>query len=243
MTSFRSSNLGRSIDQRILICQGRGSLLQSICRGVRPGLLTGARAQRILSEYSMSIHSTCGCRREPWDAGRQHTVRPAAHGTTAASGGSSRADLKTALGLFAAQGFDATSTKIAREVGIAEGLIFHYFPTKASLLSAILEDRMEERRAFGASCARCWKARAASPPPRCCTRWLPAVRHPAQGRGDRSRSVHGGSDEPRSVASMAKADPGRHRATTPPTSPPASMPGSSGRTCRWRLRGRCSSRR
>ena len=57
--------------------------------------------------------------------------------------------LKTALKLFAAQGFDATSTRqIAREVGIAEGLIFHYFPTKASLLAAILEDRLEGRRAF-----------------------------------------------------------------------------------------------
>ena len=57
--------------------------------------------------------------------------------------------LQTALKLFAAQGFDATSTRqIAREVGIAEGLIFHYFPTKASLLAAILEDRVEERRAF-----------------------------------------------------------------------------------------------
>ena len=57
--------------------------------------------------------------------------------------------LKTALKLFAAQGFDATSTRqIAREVGIAEGLIFHYFPTKASLLAAILEDRVQERRAF-----------------------------------------------------------------------------------------------
>jgi AcrR family transcriptional regulator len=57
--------------------------------------------------------------------------------------------LKTALGLFAAQGFDATSTRqIAKEAGIAEGLIFHYFPTKASLLTAILEDRMEGRRAF-----------------------------------------------------------------------------------------------
>ena len=67
--------------------------------------------------------------------------------------------LKTALKLFAAQGFDATSTRqIAREVGIAEGLIFHYFPTKASLLAAILEDRVEERRAF---------RRAASPPGGC----------------------------------------------------------------------------
>src|SRR5829696_5226062 len=57
--------------------------------------------------------------------------------------------LRTALKLFAAQGFDATSTKqIAKEAGIAEGLIFHYFPTKASLLAAILEDRLEGRRAF-----------------------------------------------------------------------------------------------
>jgi AcrR family transcriptional regulator len=57
--------------------------------------------------------------------------------------------LKTALGLFAAQGFDATSTRqIAKEAGIAEGLIFHYFPTKASLLTAILEYRLEGRRAF-----------------------------------------------------------------------------------------------
>ena len=57
--------------------------------------------------------------------------------------------LKTALKLFAAQGFDATSTRqIAKEAGIAEGLIFHYFPTKASLLTAILEDRLEGQRAF-----------------------------------------------------------------------------------------------
>ena len=57
--------------------------------------------------------------------------------------------LETALGLFAAQGFDATSTKqIAKEAGIAEGLIFHYFPTKASLLTAILEARLEDRRTF-----------------------------------------------------------------------------------------------
>jgi len=33
-------------------------------------------------------------------------------------------------------------------VGVAEGLIFHYFPTKASLLTAILQDRLEGRRAF-----------------------------------------------------------------------------------------------
>lgn len=54
--------------------------------------------------------------------------------------------LKTALKLFAAQGFDATSTRqIAKEAGIAEGLIFHYFSTKASLLAAILENRRSFR--------------------------------------------------------------------------------------------------
>jgi AcrR family transcriptional regulator len=57
--------------------------------------------------------------------------------------------LVTALKLFAERGFDATSTRqIAQEVGVAEGLIFHYFPTKASLLTAILQDRLEGRRAF-----------------------------------------------------------------------------------------------
>ena len=57
--------------------------------------------------------------------------------------------LETALKLFAAHGFDGTSTRqIAKEAGIAEGLIFHYFPTKASLLTAILQDRLEGRRAF-----------------------------------------------------------------------------------------------
>ena len=57
--------------------------------------------------------------------------------------------LETALRLFAERGFDATSTRqIAKEAGIAEGLIFHYFSTKASLLTAILQDRLEGRRAF-----------------------------------------------------------------------------------------------
>ena len=54
--------------------------------------------------------------------------------------------LETALKLFAAQGFDATSTRqVAKEAGIAEGLIFHYFPTKASLLTALLENRRSFR--------------------------------------------------------------------------------------------------
>lgn len=48
--------------------------------------------------------------------------------------------LETAIRLFAKKGFDGTATKeIAKEAGISEGLIFHYFPTKADLLSKALE--------------------------------------------------------------------------------------------------------
>jgi AcrR family transcriptional regulator len=50
--------------------------------------------------------------------------------------------LETALKLFARHGFDGTSTKqIAQAAGIAEGLIFHYFPSKDDLLNAVLETR------------------------------------------------------------------------------------------------------
>lgn len=50
--------------------------------------------------------------------------------------------LETALSLFGKHGFDGTSTKrIAQTAGVTEGLIFHYFPTKEDLLSAVLETR------------------------------------------------------------------------------------------------------
>jgi AcrR family transcriptional regulator len=72
--------------------------------------------------------------------------------------------LRTALGLFAAQGFDATSTKqIAKEAGIAEGLIFHYFPTKAGLLTAILDARLESGRAFRSELRPLLESAAARP--------------------------------------------------------------------------------
>ena len=48
--------------------------------------------------------------------------------------------IDTALRLFAAQGFAATSTReIAREAGVSEGLIFHHFPTKIELLRGVAE--------------------------------------------------------------------------------------------------------
>lgn len=50
--------------------------------------------------------------------------------------------IEAAIALFAQQGFDGTSTRqIAASVGVTEGLIFHYFPTKADLVSAVLESR------------------------------------------------------------------------------------------------------
>jgi len=72
--------------------------------------------------------------------------------------------LTTALKLFAVQGFDGTSTRqIAKEAGIAEGLIFHYFPTKASLLAALLDNR----RSFRSELRTILEGGGAGRPPRC----------------------------------------------------------------------------
>jgi AcrR family transcriptional regulator len=50
--------------------------------------------------------------------------------------------LETALRLFALHGFNGVSTKqIAQEVGVTEGLIFHYFASKEDLLNAVIETR------------------------------------------------------------------------------------------------------
>lgn len=51
--------------------------------------------------------------------------------------------IDVALKLFAQHGYADTSTRqIAQEVGVTEGLIFHYFPTKAELLLAVARQRM-----------------------------------------------------------------------------------------------------
>lgn len=50
--------------------------------------------------------------------------------------------IDAALNLFAQHGFAATSTKrIAQEVGVTEGLIFHYFANKGELLLAVASQR------------------------------------------------------------------------------------------------------
>jgi AcrR family transcriptional regulator len=52
--------------------------------------------------------------------------------------------LEAATVLFARKGFSATPTSaIAREAGVAEGLVFHYFKTKKGVLLCILKDVTE----------------------------------------------------------------------------------------------------
>jgi AcrR family transcriptional regulator len=57
--------------------------------------------------------------------------------------------IDAALTCFAAHGYAGTSTAaICKEAGIGSGTFFHYFPTKQSLLLAILEYGTEETRAW-----------------------------------------------------------------------------------------------
>lgn len=51
--------------------------------------------------------------------------------------------LDAAENLFAAQGFDATPTAaIAEAAAVPKGLVFYYFPTKDSILSALMAERV-----------------------------------------------------------------------------------------------------
>lgn len=57
--------------------------------------------------------------------------------------------LTVALELFAQQGYAATATsRIAREAGVSEGLIFRHFENKEGLLKAILEYGSKEVNTF-----------------------------------------------------------------------------------------------
>jgi AcrR family transcriptional regulator len=53
--------------------------------------------------------------------------------------------LKTAARLFAAQGFDGTTTmQIAREAGVTEPLIYYHFKGKDNLFTSIIENGFAE---------------------------------------------------------------------------------------------------
>jgi len=57
--------------------------------------------------------------------------------------------LKAALQLFAKEGFHATSTsKVAKQAGVSEGLIFRHFGNKEGLLQAILDEGENKLKAL-----------------------------------------------------------------------------------------------
>ncbi len=61
--------------------------------------------------------------------------------------------IRTALRLFARKGFDATSISVlAREAGMAKGLVYTYFDSKDDLLQAVIQDGWEQMETmFGAA--------------------------------------------------------------------------------------------
>jgi AcrR family transcriptional regulator len=84
--------------------------------------------------------------------------------------------LAAALDVFADQGFHAGTTKaITQRAGVAEGLLFHYFPTKADLLAAVLA-----RDPLGPEMRRLLEEEAGQPIaealPRMARRWLAVIR-------------------------------------------------------------------
>ena len=57
--------------------------------------------------------------------------------------------LQTALQLFAEDGFDKTSTsKIAKQAGVSEGLIFRHFKNKDGLLQSLIKNGEEKTKAL-----------------------------------------------------------------------------------------------
>ena len=84
--------------------------------------------------------------------------------------------LAAALAVFAEQGFQAGTTKaITQRAGVAEGLLFHYFPTKADLLAAVLA-----RDPLGPEMRRLLEEAAGQPVaealPGMARRWLAVIR-------------------------------------------------------------------
>ena len=57
--------------------------------------------------------------------------------------------LQISLRLFSERGFEGTSIRdIAREAGITEGLIYHYFQSKKDLLKTVVEESVSDPEAF-----------------------------------------------------------------------------------------------
>jgi AcrR family transcriptional regulator len=59
--------------------------------------------------------------------------------------------IAAAASLFAAKGFNGTTTKeIAKSAGVSEALVFKYFPTKRALYGAILAEKVTVNELLGA---------------------------------------------------------------------------------------------
>ena len=64
------------------------------------------------------------------------------NGQRVSSGDRQASLISAAASLFAAKGFNGTTTKeIAKAAGVSEALVFKYFPTKRMLYAAILAER------------------------------------------------------------------------------------------------------
>ena len=68
----------------------------------------------------------------------------AGNGTRAPAGERQASIISAAAALFAAKGFNGTTTReIAKTAGISEALVFKYFPTKRALYAAILAEKVQ----------------------------------------------------------------------------------------------------
>jgi AcrR family transcriptional regulator len=84
--------------------------------------------------------------------------------------------LAAAVAVFAEQGFQAGTTKaITQRAGVAEGLLFHYFPTKSDLVLALLA-RYPLEPEIARLLAEAGDAPVAATLPRMAQHWLAVLR-------------------------------------------------------------------
>lgn len=73
--------------------------------------------------------------------------------------------INAAAGLFAAKGFERTTTaEICKAAGMSAGNVFHYFPTKRAIFHAVFEDAEDAQRDGATKAERLAAARTADDP-------------------------------------------------------------------------------
>ena len=90
---------------------------------------------------------THGCG-DSHSCGGSHAIHPAAFRcirTSARLGGKAGEIMQSARSLFERDGVQATSiAAVAKEAGVARGLVYYYFPDKQSLVDAVVDDYIED---------------------------------------------------------------------------------------------------